>query len=291
MDSPYSGDATPDPNYFTDPALQDMLNGLVDLRYVMWPLLTAPGAVIDDGDVFRFTWGGVSPGPGVDVLFQQLAALPPGDPVQTQGYGDIAACLGGINAGAGIGETCDRPTPALISFVGSEVASDRVTLTWFSGGTPATQLQVERREHEGTWTALADVAADGRGMIVYVDAQVVAGRSYEYRLRVSEGAGFFWAGETAVEIPLRAVLSLQGFHPNPAGRLVQLGFTLASREPATLTLFDLAGRRLFSREVGSLGPGSHVVPLDRGDVLPSGVYLIHLEQGGRAVTRRAVAIR
>ena len=289
MDSPYSG-ATPDARYFDDPDLRDMLIGHVDLRYVMWPRRVAADAVIDDGDRFRFTWGGVVPGPSVDVKLFQLAALGPGDPTQVQGYGDIANCLTNINSGIDIGVTCDRPTAALVSLVGTDVAPDRVTVTWYVSGSDS-RLEVERREAQGEWASLGDVAPDGRGMIVFVDTQVVPGRSYDYRMRLSDGTGSQWAGETSVVVPLRSVLSLGGFHPNPAGPTVQLAFSLASRDPATLTLFDVAGRRLFSREVGALGPGSHVIPIDRGGSLKSGIYLLHLAQGGRSVTRRAVAIR
>jgi hypothetical protein len=34
-----------------------------------------------------------------------------------------------------------------------------------------------------------------------------------------------------------------------------------------------------------------VIPLDARASFPSGVYMLHLEQDGRAITRRAVAIR
>ncbi len=291
MDSAYSGDATPNPNYFTDPLLRDALNGQVDFRYVLWPRLIAAGATIDHGDRFRFTWGGIVPGPSVDAMLFQLAALAPGDPATEQGYGDIANCLSDVNAGIGIGETCDGPTATSISLVGTDVAGDRVTVTWHAGGSPASLIQVERREGQGEWASMGDVAPDGRGLIVFEDAQVIPGHTYGYRVRLTGASGVQWAGETSVVVPLRSVLGLGGFHPNPAGRTAQLAFSLASHQPATLTLFDVAGRRRFSREVGALGPGPHLIPLDSGEPLSSGIYLLHLTQGGHTVTRRAVAVR
>ena len=291
MDSPYSGDATPDPKYFNDPSLQDVLAGNLDHRYALWSRRVAPGAPIDNGDIFRFTWGGVIPGPGVDTKLFQLAALAPSDPSQAQGYGNIASCLGDINNGIGIGPTCDHSVAALISLVSAEASADRVTLTWFSSGTAATRVQVERRESAGAWVALADLTPDGRGMIVFEDKHVVPGTGYDYRLAVTEGTGLRWMGQTSIVVPLGAALSLGGFHPNPAaGRKVQLAFSLASHAPATLSMFDVAGRRVFSREVGSLGPGAHVVVIDQSGSLPSGVYMLHLQQDGRTITRRAVAI-
>jgi len=94
-----------------------------------------------------------------------------------------------------------------------------------------------------------------------------------------------------VVVPLQNALSLEGFSPNPAGRTPQLAFSLLSHQPATLTMFDVAGRRMFSREVGTLGPGRHVILLENGGSLASGIYLLHLQQGGHSVTRRAIAIR
>ena len=291
MDSPYSGDATPDSRYFDDPNLQNVLDGNVDFRYALWSRRIAAGAPIDNGDIFRFTWGGVLPSPGVDTKLFQLAALDPGDPTAAQGYGDIASCLRDINNGIGIGLTCDHAVPTLISLVGAEVARDRVTITWYAGGSPATRLEVERRERAGGWQTLADVLPDGTGMIVFVDTRVVPGGAYDYRLRVTEGTGTRFLGQVAAVVPLAASLGLGGFHPNPAGPTVQLAFSLASHGPATLSVFDVSGRRVFVREVGALGPGAHVIPLDARASFPSGVYLLHLEQDGRAITRRAVAIR
>ena len=291
MDSPYSGDATPDPRYFSDPNLQNLLLGNLDLRYVLWSRRIAAGAPIDNGDIFRFTYGGAIPGPGVDTRLIQLAALDPGDPAAAQGYGDIASCLADINIGVGIGPTCDHSVPTLISLVGTEAAPDHVTITWYAGGTPATGLVVEKREPGAAWVSVRDVLPDGRGMIEYRDSDVRPGLRYDYRLRVSEDGGVRWLGDASVVVPLENVLQLEGFHPNPAGRDVQLAFTLASREPATLAVFDVAGRRLFTRDVGAMGAGPHVVPLEHAGSLPSGIYMLRLTQGGRTVTRRATAIR
>ena len=68
-------------------------------------------------------------------------------------------------------------------------------------------------------------------------------------------------------------------------------FSLPGDERATLELFDLRGRRIASREVGSLGAGEHLMPLtDRGN-LPAGVYLVRLTQGHRTLTAKACVVR
>jgi hypothetical protein len=54
---------------------------------------------------------------------------------------------------------------------------------------------------------------------------------------------------------------------------------------------DLAGRRVRSLEVGGLGRGRHVVHLERGPSLRSGVYLVRLSQGGRSVVAKTAVVR
>jgi hypothetical protein len=128
-------------------------------------------------------------------------------------------------------------------------------------------------------------------MIEYRDADVRPGVGYDYRLRVNEGGGLRWLGDVTVLVPLENVLQLEGFHPNPSGLDVQLAFTLATRGPARIAVYDVSGRRVFSRDVGALGPGRHLVPLARGGALPSGIYVVQLTQDGRTITRRATALR
>ncbi len=80
-----------------------------------------------------------------------------------------------------------------------------------------------------------------------------------------------------------------GLTTSPRGAGVLL--SLPDTEPATLELFDVAGRRLWSREVGSLGAGEHSVGVGDGARLPVGVYLARLVRGGRSATARIVVLR
>ena len=288
MDSPYSGDGTPTSAYFTDPNLQDALLGNIDFRYVLWSHRVATDAVIDPGDVFRFTFGYAS-SPGVDTKLLQLAGLAPGDPATTQSYDEVTACLTDINGGIGIGTTCNSATATLISLVGADTGPDHVTLQWLQGGTPSSQIRVERRESQQAWLDQGAVLADGRGMIEFTDTHVIAGRTYSYRLHLTDAQSEQFAGETSVTVPLHAVLNLAGFWPNPAGRSAQVSFSLADASAATLTVFDIAGRRRLSRDVGSLGPGSHLLPL--AGELPSGLYMLRLTQSGSTLTRKAMIVR
>ncbi len=54
LDRPYFGDNTPNPAYFTDPMLSDVLHGGLDARYFMWPRATSAGAAPAAGDLLQF---------------------------------------------------------------------------------------------------------------------------------------------------------------------------------------------------------------------------------------------
>jgi hypothetical protein len=68
-------------------------------------------------------------------------------------------------------------------------------------------------------------------------------------------------------------------------------FALPDAAPAILELFDVAGRRLWSRDVGSLGPGEHEVRLGDGAWFPPGLYLTRLTQGDHMATARVAIVR
>jgi hypothetical protein len=90
------------------------------------------------------------------------------------------------------------------------------------------------------------------------------------------------------EIP--SAFSLDPVHPNPtSGALLTVHFALPSDAPAALDLLDVAGRRIATHQVGSLGSGRHTVDLAEGTHLAPGLYLVRLAQGSsQRVVRVAV---
>jgi hypothetical protein len=85
--------------------------------------------------------------------------------------------------------------------------------------------------------------------------------------------------------------ALTGAFPNPSSGAMRVGFTLADHSPATIELFDPAGRRIAGREVGGLGIGAHVWLVPEAASLPPGVYLIRLRGRDGELVARAVHIR
>ena len=86
------------------------------------------------------------------------------------------------------------------------------------------------------------------------------------------------------------IFALFGPWPSPAVRGLRVAFALPDGAPAKLELLDIAGRRIASREVGSLGAGRHLVGFERTHI-PAGIYVIRLTRGGRSLTTTASVLR
>jgi hypothetical protein len=185
---------------------------------------------------------------------------------------------------------CDQPTPTLLSLVSALAEPDRVRLTWHAAESGGLEATIYRRTAESEWIALGLTRADGNGFLAFEDRTAGPGQRYGYRLGVMESGREYALGESWVDVPRTLELMLQGLRPNPATGRAAVSFTLPGAGSARLELFDLSGRRVWAREVGSLGAGSHAVPLDEGSALPSGVYVVRLTSGGREVTSRAVVV-
>jgi hypothetical protein len=85
--------------------------------------------------------------------------------------------------------------------------------------------------------------------------------------------------------------------PNPFSASTQIRYRADAGAPTSLTVFDVAGRRVRSlvRDQRSAF-GGHFQAVwdgrsDAGDILPAGVYLLRLETGSVAETRRMSLIR
>ncbi len=178
---------------------------------------------------------------------------------------------------------------APVSLVSAQATADTISVTWSApAGLPAT---VYRRVAAGPYVAVASVAADAGAQIVHVDVNVQAGQTYSYRLGV-QGFCEEVVGQVTLRVPGTLVypFALYGLQPNPTAHDVNVSFSLASGDPATLTLYDIAGRKVLRLDVGSMGPGPHVVNLTRDVSVRAGIYFVRLSQGGRTTERRVAII-
>lgn len=83
--------------------------------------------------------------------------------------------------------------------------------------------------------------------------------------------------------------------PNPFQRETRVSYRLDREAPITLRVFTASGALVTTLVDGTAGPGQFEETWtgrdDRGGLVPSGVYFMRLEAGGRASTRRVVYLR
>ncbi len=95
------------------------------------------------------------------------------------------------------------------------------------------------------------------------------------------------------EVPSSLVLHAPG--PNPFNPMTTVSFDLPQSSRVDLSVFDLRGRRLATLIADDLTAGSHSATWrgtdQQGRAVASGVYLIRLQAGNEAATRRVSLIR
>jgi hypothetical protein len=178
-----------------------------------------------------------------------------------------------------------------LTLVSTEAHPDRVILAWQGTNAASLTATVERRSASGEFSVLGSASADGTDRLLYEDSTVTPGARHAYRLSYAEDGVERHTVEAWVEVPVAPALALEGFVPNPSIRNASVALTLPESGRATLEIVDVAGRRVFHREVGALGAGRHVVKLDSTTALRPGVYLIRLTQGRSTVHARGVVTR
>jgi hypothetical protein len=198
------------------------------------------------------------------------------------------AYLQRIDSGGAPVFASDGVTPTLVSLASAEAWPGRVRLVWYAAGGAGLVATVERATRAGGWSTIASLVADGTGRLTCEDLAAAPGERLGYRLGWRESGVEHHSAETWVDVPRAPDLALRAVGPNPARDALWVTFSLARRAPATLGLYDIAGRQVRLREVGDLGPGEWQVNLGEGRPLPAGVYVVRLSQEGRSLARRVV---
>ncbi|MEO5616658.1 MAG: hypothetical protein ABIS67_02725 [Candidatus Eisenbacteria bacterium] len=178
-----------------------------------------------------------------------------------------------------------------LALVSAVAEADRVTLEWYAADGAGLTATVERRAGASGWRNLGSLMADGLGHLHYEDRDVTPGERYAYRLAYREDGVDRWSAETLVEIPAAFEFALEGFRPNPAVGSPLISFTLPRAGSGRLEVFDLAGRRVESRDLAGLAAGRHVVRVAESAALPPAAYVVRLTHEGRAATSLGVVVR
>jgi hypothetical protein len=183
----------------------------------------------------------------------------------------------------------DGVVPVKLADATIEAEPGRVRLEWHGVEVFASDLTVQRRpEGIESWTSVGTAVIRGSDVVEYVDTTVEPGDRYAYRL--TRGAEIL-SEEEWVTVPANAVFALTGARPNPArAHEASVEFTLAGAGTARLEVLDLAGRRVYERELTNLEPGRQVLSLSEARLAP-GVHWLRLSEGARSAHTRIVVVK
>lgn len=163
---------------------------------------------------------------------------------------------------------------------------DRNVLRW--SATPGATFRLWRLAPGEGWVTLASVSASASGEMVFDDHAIESGTRYGYRLSVSRSPLEPAAADIWLTAATFGSVALGAPWPNPARGSLNMAFTTLATSPADLDVFDIAGRRVWSRRFEAPAPGPHHVAIGAGELPRSGLYFVRLRQAGLAATRRVV---
>jgi hypothetical protein len=96
---------------------------------------------------------------------------------------------------------------------------------------------------------------------------------------------------SAIAVSSPSALSVRAAPAGLGASERSLELSLSSATPAVLELFDLAGRRVWSRDVGALGAGRHEVEIPREAGPAPGLFFLRLTQSGHSATTKLLRLR
>jgi hypothetical protein len=215
--------------------------------------------------------------------------------------------------------------PAFFSFWNAVWSDDAVRLT-FGFSLPAVQfgeVELFRQVRDASGSILDEsaiwsgsparftttdpgvLAVSGEGF-TYLDAVPTAAReqaaSLSYSLKAVTDEGYAFTldaldgpGDLAAHLIAGPVLALDPAWPNPANPAVTVRFRAAPIENISVRIMDLRGRLVRNLYQGNgTGDWQHVIwngKTDQGSAAASGLYLIQLENGQKALSQRVVLAR
>lgn len=165
-------------------------------------------------------------------------------------------------------------------------------VSWqLSESAPGSWWAVLRGNAPDAFELVARLKAGADANMDWVDSSAAPG-TFQYEIRrESVDKRYEWVSQPSdgpvSAVPKEPSLSMIGFIPNPGVGRLSVGFSLANTDPASVDIFSVAGKRVKSIDVSSLGPGRHVIHLENGAV-PPGIYWIRVTQNDRWMTKKAV---
>ncbi|MCA9750751.1 MAG: T9SS type A sorting domain-containing protein [Gemmatimonadetes bacterium] len=148
----------------------------------------------------------------------------------------------------------------------------------------------------GTYDRLTDELVVGQSPYSYLDPNVQRNTVYYYRIGAVDTRGHEQLSDPIeVRTPMWGVrTALIGNAPNPFTKKTEISFALEREGQATITIFDVAGRKVRTLVNADLPAGEHSVTwdgrTDDGRFAAGGVFFYRLDSGDRSVTRKMVQL-
>jgi hypothetical protein len=204
------------------------------------------------------------------------------------------------------GYSVDNLAPAPPLVLSANRVGDDVQLEWSPSGENEVDLSdyvIYRGEAPGVIpeplyyltetpdTTLLDTGADPATAYYYV----ATARDVHDNESVPSNEAMVDGAPTGVgDTPALTALQVSSF-PNPFTAATEIRVGLPERSDVTVAIFDVAGRRVFERELRGVGEGWHSVRFDGrgtgGGLLPSGVYFARVTAGIATQTHKLVISR
>lgn len=190
------------------------------------------------------------------------------------------------------------PVAAMLQEFTAMARGDGIELRW-ALAVPGGVLQVvaERAlNEEGPWLPVAMPVQVEAGTASLIDTTAEPGRTYHYRLVVTDGRGAtFTLGSVAAQRGFTPGIMLGAATPNPAREGTAVAFRLPQGQPVRITVHDVRGRLVRTLLDGDLAEGDHAArwdgSLDGGVRAPAGLYFISMKTAQASRTQRVVLTR
>jgi hypothetical protein len=183
------------------------------------------------------------------------------------------------------------PNGATVAFDAVRLGTTTISIDWQATPADTLTMRLYRSTDGGPYQYLDLIYFDTGGQATFTDTTVVGNHAYAYRLGKFVNGVEIFHGQVSVFLPLLFPFSLSPPRPNPVvGSTYGVTFSLATNEPAVLTLHDITGREVFRHTVTS-GQGTHSLSLPVGGKLPQGLYVLRLRQGSRDTSTRFHLVR
>uniref|UniRef100_A0A832MLD6 T9SS type A sorting domain-containing protein n=1 Tax=Eiseniibacteriota bacterium TaxID=2212470 RepID=A0A832MLD6_UNCEI len=228
-------------------------------------------------------------------------AWTPTGPATTTALLRVTARDAAGNAGADLSdatwEIFDLSTPTLVALFSLEPGPEGITVRWqLTDASAFASVWLERGTGPaGPWSAVgAPVRTEGVLSSV-LDREVENGRTYWYRLAAIARDGRVTAfGPIAGTAATVTEFALGAPAPNPTGGPASVTFALPREARAVVRVLDVQGRVRATLADGTFRAGLHRLAWNGEGAegpLPSGIYFVRADLGGRAFTKRIVVGR